>query len=56
MTMLELDAPPTSDAALKSLTRCKALKTIQIGAEASEDTEKKLKAALSGVTIRKAGG
>ena len=53
LTSLDLNDPPVTDAALKSFGKCKALKSIQIGAEATEDVEKKLKAALSGVTIRK---
>ena len=53
LTQLDLDVPPVTDAALKSLARCKALKTINIGADASEDVEKKLKAALPDMTIRK---
>jgi hypothetical protein len=53
LTSLDLNDPPVTDAALKSFGKCKALKSIQIGAEATEDVEKKLKAALGGVTIRK---
>jgi Leucine-rich repeat (LRR) protein len=53
LTQLDLDVPPVSDEALKSLARCRALKTINIGAEAPPDVENKLKAALSGMTIRR---
>ncbi len=53
LTSLDLNDPPVTDAALKSFGKCKALKSLQIGAETAEDVEKKLKAALGAVTIRK---
>jgi Leucine-rich repeat (LRR) protein len=53
LNSLELDLPPVTDEALKSFSKCKALKTILIAPDAPEETEKKLRTALSGVTIRK---
>jgi hypothetical protein len=53
LTSLDVGLPPVSDAALKSFSRCKALKSIQISAEAPPEIETKLRAALNGVTIRK---
>ncbi len=48
---LNLALPPVTAAALKSFSKCKALKNISIGPDAPAEIEEKLKAALPAVTV-----
>ncbi len=53
LNQIRIDEPPVTDAALKSFGKFKMLKTIDLGQGTSEETEKKLRESLGGMTIRK---
>lgn len=55
LTDLRIDHPPVTDAALKSFGRLKMLKSMTIADDAPPETETKLRAALTGVAIRRGG-
>ena len=50
---LGIDLPPITDAALKALSRCKEIKTINIGKNAPPETEPKLRQALPIVVVNR---
>ncbi len=52
---LRIDHPPVTDAALKSFAKLKMLKSMTIAADAPPETETKLRAALTGVAVRRGG-
>ena len=55
LTDLRIDHPPVTDAALKSFGKLKMLKSLTIADDAPPETETKLRAALTGVAIRRGG-